>query len=97
MRIRSILLALVLSVAGLAACGGGFEGTYADEMGVVSYTFKSDGTVTVTGPFGSEVEMEYEKDGDRVLVGSGGARQVLDILEDGSLDMGITTLRKQEE
>ena len=102
MRVRTIaaLAALLPALAlGAAACGagGGIEGTYADDMGVISYTFGDDGKVTVTGPFGSEVEMDYEVDGDRVLVGGAEARQVLTITEEGHLDMGMTVLKKQDD
>ena len=101
MRIRHIALVTLLALAGgFAACGGsGIEGTYSDDMGVVSYDFGSDGKVLVTGPFGAAVEMDYERDGDRILVGGGdsSARQVLTITEEGHLDMGVTVLRKRDD
>lgn len=101
MRIRHIALVTALAVAGgLAACGGsGIEGTYSDDMGVVSYDFGSGGKVLVTGPFGAAVEMEYERDGDRILVGGAdsSARQVLTITDEGHLDMGVTVLKKRDD
>ena len=51
----------------LSACGRGLEGTYADDVGFMSFTFHGDGRV-VHSTLGLEVEMRYERDGDRILV-----------------------------
>lgn len=98
MRIRSLVVLLTLVLAGgLAACGADtLDGVYEDEAGVVSYDFQSDGKVIVTGPFGAGVELSYERDGDRVYIGAGDARQVFTITEEGHLDMGLAVLKKQE-
>ncbi len=90
---------LVLATLVAGGCGGGgLEGTYADDMGVVSYEFMSGGKVMITGPFGNAVELNYEVDGDRVLVrASEGAAQVLTITPEGHLDIGLAVLKKQEE
>lgn len=96
-RALAIVLALVLT-GGLAACNANsLDGVYEDEAGVVSYDFQSDGKVIVTGPFGAGVELSYERDGDRVYIGAGDARQVLTITEEGDLDMGLAVLKKQQD
>ena len=98
MRFRAMVLLLGLTLAPLAACGGGSDlvGTWSDDNGVVSYEFASDGKVTITGPFGGGVELDYERDGNRVLVGPEGTRQVLTFTEDGDLDIGMAVLHKQD-
>lgn len=53
----------------LAACGGGLEGTFEDEMGMSAYTFHGDGRVVLSSPLsGVERELDYEVDGDKVRV-----------------------------
>lgn len=98
MRIRSLAVVSMLVLAGgLTACNAdSLDGVYEDEAGIVSYDFQSDGKVIVTGPFGAGVELSYERDGDRVYIGAGDARQVLTITEEGDLDLGLAVLKKQE-
>lgn len=98
MRIRSLAVVFMLVLAGgLTACkADSLAGVYEDEAGVVSYDFQSDGKVIVTGPFGTGVELSYERDGDRVYIGAGDARQVVTITEEGDLDLGLAVLKKQE-
>ncbi len=98
MRTRFLAVVLTLLLAGgLAACSAdGLDGVYEDAAGVVSYDFQSDGKVIVTGPFGAGVELSYERDGDRVYIGAGDARQVLTITEEGHLDMGMAVLERRE-
>ena len=58
------LLALLLS-----ACGGGFRGTFEDELGMSALTFHPDGRVVMSSPVaGVERELTYEIDGDRIRV-----------------------------
>jgi len=98
MRRIGIAVLLVTTVAVGGCGGGGLEGTYSDDMGVVSYEFRSGGKVMITGPFGNAVELNYEVDGDRVLVkASEGAAQVLTITPEGHLDIGLAVLKKQQE
>lgn len=53
----------------LAACGGGFKGTFEDEMGLSAYTFDAGGRVVLSSPVaGVERELSYEIDGDRIRV-----------------------------
>lgn len=59
------LMSAVLLV--LAACGGGIEGTFEDEMGVTRFTFHDDGRVVQGAAMaGLEQEMRYEIDGDEI-------------------------------
>jgi hypothetical protein len=48
-------------VAGLSACGGSFSGPYADDSGLMKFTFKSGHKVEMVAPFGGgSVEYDYE-------------------------------------
>jgi len=75
---------IVAFVASLSACGSGLDGTYTDEMGVVSYTFSSGGKVAVT-TMGIETETEYRVEDGKVKIGSPQGSLVMTILEDGSI------------
>ena len=94
---RRIALGLTLGLA-LAACGGGMSGTYADDMGIVSYEFKSNGKVVISSGLGAAVEMDYEKDGNtiRVTAMEGMPAQVLTLTDEGDLDLGLAVLKKQD-
>ena len=96
---RKSWLGLVVALA-LAGCGGGggIEGTYADDSGVVSYEFQGNGKVLVTS-IGGTVELEYEVEGEKVKVRAAeeAPAQVLTITEDGDLDMGMAVLKKRED
>lgn len=84
----------------LAACGGGLEGTFEDQMGMSAYTFHGDGTVVQsTAIAGMEVEMKYEVDDDKVrlLIPNGnGAALVLTRIDANTLSgpMGLRLERK---
>jgi len=54
------IIAVAIAVL-LSACGSGLDGTYKDQMGVSSYTFKS-GKVKIVSPQGTMV-MNILKDG----------------------------------
>lgn len=62
-------IAVALLALSLAACGGGLQGTFEDEMGMSAYTFHANGRVVQSSPVaGVERELEYELDGDRIRV-----------------------------
>lgn len=80
----------------LSACGSGLDGTYKDQMGVSSYTFKS-GKVTVFA-MGVGSEMDYKVEDEKVKIILPQGTMVMNILKDGSIEgpMGIK-LTKQKE
>jgi len=87
-------LALIVS---LTACGSGLNGTYTDASGMVSYTFRPGGKVTMTA-MGVETETDYTVEGRKVKIGSPQGALVMTILDDGSIQgpMGMV-LTKQSE
>lgn len=89
---KALMLSLTLL---LAACGSGIEGTYKDEMGVSSYTFKSGGKVSMT-VMGMETEMEYKVEDGKVKIGTPQGSMVMAIQEDGSLQgpMGMKLVKQ---
>lgn len=93
MRLTGIGVLVALAVA---ACGGGLSGSYSDDSGVVTYEFSRGGTVTITSGLGGTIELDYERDGDRILVkGPQGGNQVLTLTPDGDIDIGVAVLKKQ--
>ena len=83
-------LAALGATALLVACSPGLQGTYEDALGLTRYTFQTDGKVLIQA-MGTEVEMTYEKEGDKVKLGASENRVVLTVLEDGTLQgpMGV--------
>jgi outer membrane lipopolysaccharide assembly protein LptE/RlpB len=81
----------------LAACGSKLDGTYTDGSGMMSYTFKSNGKMAQT-VMGTEVEMNYEVDGNKVKLITPQGKLVMTLLEDGSIQgpMGMK-LTKQKK
>ncbi len=88
-------LAALALAALLAGCGSGIQGTYADEFGITRMTFKRDGTV-VQSAMGTEVEMEYEVDGDKVRLKTPMGALLLTRVDDDTLSgpMGATFKRE---
>lgn len=94
---RAVLGTLGAAVAALlVACSSGLEGTYEDPVGLTRYTFQSNGKVVMT-MMGTEVEMTYEKEGDKIKVGTPEGRVVMTLLDDGSIQgpMGVRLTRTQ--
>ena len=92
-------LLIVVLAALLAACSQGLSGTWSDSMGMVSYTFASDGKVTVE-MLGKSQQSLYTRDGDMLKVqvpDSNGEALEFTVNQDGSLQgpMGVR-LQKQE-
>ena len=87
---------LALSVL-LAACGAKIDGTYADDMGVTTYTFKS-GKVIVSA-LGMGTEMDYKVEDNKVKITSPQGTMVMDILADGSIQgpLGMTLKKKADK
>jgi hypothetical protein len=78
-------LPIVALVLLLAACTRGLEGTYADEVGFMSFAFRDDGSV-VQSTLGVAVEMRYTQDGDRILIEAPGATLELVRVDERTLE-----------
>jgi hypothetical protein len=80
----------------LAACGSSVSGTWTDDAGVTQYTFARNGNVTIS-VLGSNVEAEYHRDGDKILVSSAQGTVVL-TRRDGDLygPMGLRLVRQPD-
>lgn len=89
------IIAVAIAVL-LSACGAGVDGTYQDQMGVTSYTFKSGKVILST--MGVETEMDYKVEDGKVKIVSPQGTMVMNLLEDGSIEgpMGMK-LTKQKE
>ena len=82
----------------LAACSQGLSGTWDDGMGMVRYTFESDGKVTVE-MLGKAQQTRYSRDGSTLKVAVPGSQaESVDftIKEDGSLQgpMGVRLIKR---
>ena len=80
----------------VAACGRGPSGTYSDALGAVDYTFKSGNKVVIKS-LGTEVEMDYSVEADKIKIQMPEGALLMTMQEDGSLKgpMGMT-LTKQD-
>lgn len=89
------LLVLVVALL-LTACSRGLSGTYTDEVGFMSFTFERDGRV-VQSTLGLEVEMRYQRDGDRIVIENGMGDFVFTRIDADTLEgpLGMR-LRRQE-
>lgn len=89
------LATLALAVA-LVACSSGLVGTYEDPVGLTRYTFQANGKVMMRA-MGTEVELAYEKEGDKIKIGPPESRVVLTLMDDGSLQgpLGVKLTRQQ--
>lgn len=93
-------LLIVAMATLLAACSQGLSGTWNDDVGTLSYTFDSDGKVTVE-MLGKSQQTRYTRDGNMLKVAVPGTEaESVDFIinEDGSLQgpMGVR-LHKQEK
>lgn len=84
-RVMSRALWLLVAALLLSGCSRGLQGTYADEVGFMSFTFASDGTV-VQSTLGLEVEMTYEIVDERVVVTTGVGELELKRLDERTLE-----------
>lgn len=86
---------MLASLALLAACGSGINGTYADSTGMMKFKFEGD-KVTQSA-MGIQVEMKYEVDGDKVKILNPQGTLVMTRQSDGSIlgPLGIV-LTKQK-
>src|SRR4051812_39591705 len=73
------------------------DGTYGDSLGVSTYTFKEDGTVTVSLMGGVQIKYNYQLDGDTVrLTTPYGGSMVFKLRQNGSLQGPPGVLTKQK-
>ena len=88
-----LLAALILA---LSACSSKIDGTFADQVGMTSYTFKSGGKAYVS-VMGTEVEVDYVVDGNKIKLTTPQGNMILTALDDGSLQgpMGVKLTRKK--
>lgn len=80
----------------LAACGSELDGTYSDKMGMLSYTFKTDGKVVVE-IFGATTELAYELDGEKLKISSPQGNQIMTVKGKDSIigPMGMILEKKK--
>jgi hypothetical protein len=89
--------ALMGVLCAATGCGGGFNGTYADEAGVTRYEFRPDGRTQID-VLGATVFGEYRLDGNRVFVTSPQGTVVLTRSEDRLYGpMGLELVRQREQ
>lgn len=91
-------LLLLSTILLLSACGQKLDGTYTEQTGMFSYTFKSNGTMiqsTQSLP-DAEVEVKYEVDGNKVKLLFPQLTIVATLLEDGAIQAAGFKLIKQK-
>ena len=97
-RLPALVIASLLIIT-VAGCGSGLTGTYTDEMGIVEYQFKPNGTARMN-TMGTVMELEYTIDGNELhLEMMGGVSQILRIEGDGEAlvgPMGMTLSRQSD-
>ena len=86
----------LLAASWLAGCGSGMHGTYSDRMGAMQYRFRTGGHVSVA-VMGIETELTYTVEGRHVKIISPQGSQVLDLLDDGTLEgpLGMKFTRQE--
>jgi hypothetical protein len=80
----------------VSACGSNLDGTYTDEMGMVTLTFKSNGKVSQS-IMGMETEWDYKVEENKIKVLMPQGTMVWTLQNDGSIlgTLGVT-FRKQK-
>lgn len=86
---------ILASLALLAACGSGINGTYADSTGIMELKFEGDKVTQST--MGIQLEMKYEVDGDKIKVINPQGTLVMTRQSDGSIlgPLGIVLTKKK--
>jgi hypothetical protein len=94
MKISGLAWTACMAVA-LAACSEKLDGTYTDGIGLATYTFQPNGKVLVSS-FLAEVQVDYEVDGNKILLTGQDGQLVLRRQDDGSLQgpMGLKLVKE---
>jgi hypothetical protein len=93
---KSMKLSLLLVAALLlSACGSNLDGTYTDEMGMVTLTFKSNGKVSQS-VMGMETEWDYEVEEDKIKVLMPQGTMVWTLQDDGSI-LGVMGMKFRKQ
>lgn len=82
----------------LTACGSPVEGTYADQMGMTTYTFKGKDKVYMS-VMGNETELKYSVDDDKIKIEGPQGNMIFTRNDDGSLigPMGMKLVKQADE
>ncbi len=80
----------------LTACGSGLNGTYSDEFGMSTYSFKPDGKV-VLEVLGNATELSYELDGEKLKIVSPQGNFIMTVKDKDSIvgPMGMVLARRK--
>lgn len=80
----------------LTACGSGMDGTYSDQLGMTTYSFKPDGKV-VLEVLGTATELSYELDGEKLKIVSPQGNLIMTVKDKDSIvgPMGMVLARKK--
>jgi hypothetical protein len=80
----------------LTACGSGLNGTYSDQLGMTTYSFKPDGKV-VLEVLGTATELSYELDGEKLKIVSPQGNFIMTVKDKDSIvgPMGMVLARKK--
>jgi hypothetical protein len=82
--------AAVALVAGLAGCAGSLSGAYADESGLLKFTFKPGHKVEIHNPLGfGNVEYEYEIKDKALRIEMPEGTQVFPFVEKGCFQVSV--------
>ena len=96
---RAVFVAVFAMGLSLTGCSSGLDGTYSDQMGIVEYQFKSNGTARMS-TMGTVMELKYKVDGDELhLEMMGGVSQIFRIEGDGEAlvgPMGMSLSRQSD-
>jgi hypothetical protein len=87
---RILALASTLALASVPGCGSKIDGTYADSTGMATVTFKPNGKATFKTIAGTQDDVDYTVDGDKVTLKIAGSDVTLTRTSDGSLTMAGT-------
>ena len=91
------LMFLLIAALSLSACAPSLDGTYADQTGVITVTFKSNGRMSQS-MMGFETEYDYKVEANKIKLLTPQGILILTLDDDGSIHgpMGITLLKRKK-